>query len=129
MNADAARGGPYREIEAAVDILRLVAHPLRIRILLHLRQADACVTDLSTALQIPAPNVSHQLRHLRHAHLVRRYRDGSRMNYALAGDRATALVDDVLRFCRHRGRTAAAATNQDRVRTGDRAPSRRDGSS
>ncbi|KAB1915630.1 helix-turn-helix transcriptional regulator [Micromonospora sp. AMSO31t] len=111
-DVDPTDSGPH--IDSAVDTLRLIAHPLRIRILLHLRKADACVTDLSAALRIPPPHVSHQLRHLRHAHLVRRYRDGSRMNYALAGDLAASLVDDVLRYCRHHfDRTPRPAADPD----------------
>ncbi|MEU3458243.1 metalloregulator ArsR/SmtB family transcription factor [Micromonospora sp. NPDC006766] len=85
------------EIDAAVDVLRLIAHPVRIRILLVLTETDACVTDLSARLNRPVSYLSHQLRHLRHARLVRRYRDGNRMNYALATTPAAGLILEALR--------------------------------
>ncbi len=85
------------DIEAAIDVLRLIAHPVRIRILLALTETDACVTELSATLNRPASHLSHQLRHLRHARLVRRYRDGNRMNYALATTPAAGVALAVLR--------------------------------
>ncbi|WP_200216376.1 ArsR/SmtB family transcription factor [Micromonospora coerulea] len=85
--------------EEISQLLRTIAHPARIRILQQLTRADACVTELSNALQLPAPHVSHQLRHLRHARLVRRYRAHGRMQYALTGVPAVSLVLDVLKHC------------------------------
>ncbi|MFD2768066.1 ArsR/SmtB family transcription factor [Micromonospora eburnea] len=87
-------------IEEISELLRTIAHPARIRILQQLTRADACVTELSGALQLPAPHVSHQLRHLRHARLVRRYRKQGRMHYALTTVPAVSLVLAVLKHCR-----------------------------
>ncbi|MBO4161333.1 ArsR/SmtB family transcription factor [Micromonospora antibiotica] len=86
-------------IEEVSDLLRTIAHPTRLRILRHLIEGDACVTELSTTLDVPMPYVSHQLRLLRNAHLVRRYRGSGRMYYGLTGIPAVALVLEVLRFC------------------------------
>ncbi|PWU51478.1 hypothetical protein DLE60_24685 [Micromonospora globispora] len=61
-----------RGIDNGFEILRAIAHPVRIPILLHVSKSDRCVTELSAALAIPAPRGSHQLRHLRHARLVHR---------------------------------------------------------
>ncbi|MFU8849533.1 ArsR/SmtB family transcription factor [Micromonospora sp. SL1-18] len=86
-------------IEEISELLRTIAHPARIRILQQLTRADACVTELSGLLQLPAPHVSHQLRHLRHARLVRRYRQQGRMHYTLTSVPAISLVLDVLKYC------------------------------
>ena len=86
-------------IEEISELLRTIAHPARIRILRQLTRADACVTELSGSLQLPASHVSHQLRHLRHAGLVRRYRNRGRTNYTLTGVPAISLVLDVLTYC------------------------------
>jgi ArsR family transcriptional regulator len=98
-------------IEEISEILRTIAHPARIRILLQLTRADACVTELSGALQLPAPHVSHQLRHLRHARLVRRYRVQGRMHYALTGVPAISFVLNVLAYC-------TSVLGDDRARSG-----------
>ncbi|MEW2441230.1 ArsR/SmtB family transcription factor [Micromonospora marina] len=87
-------------IEEIGDLLRTIAHPTRLRILQCLRDGDACVTELSATLGVPMPYVSHQLRLLRNAHLVRRYRGSGRMYYGLTGVPAAALVLEILRFCR-----------------------------
>ncbi|MEU1812654.1 ArsR/SmtB family transcription factor [Micromonospora aurantiaca (nom. illeg.)] len=86
-------------VEEISDLLRTIAHPTRLRILRHLMDGDACVTELSGALEVPMPYVSHQLRLLRNAHLVRRYRGSGRMYYALTGIPAVTLVLEILRFC------------------------------
>ncbi|MFC0098956.1 ArsR/SmtB family transcription factor [Micromonospora marina] len=86
-------------VEEISDLLRTIAHPTRLRILQCLRDGDACVTELSAMLDVPMPYVSHQLRLLRNAHLVRRYRGGGRMYYALTGMPAVTVVLEILRFC------------------------------
>jgi ArsR family transcriptional regulator len=86
-------------VEEVSDLLRTIAHPTRLRILSQLTEGDACVTELSATLEVPMPHVSHQLRLLRNAHLVHRYRGGGRMYYGLTGIPAVALVLEVLKFC------------------------------
>ncbi|MBU8861537.1 MULTISPECIES: metalloregulator ArsR/SmtB family transcription factor [unclassified Micromonospora] len=86
-------------VEEISELLRTIAHPTRLRILRHLMEGDACVTELSAKLDVPMPYVSHQLRLLRNAHLVRRYRGGGRMYYGLTSVPGVALVLEVLRFC------------------------------
>jgi ArsR family transcriptional regulator len=53
-----------------VELLRIVAEPVRWRILQLLAREELCVCHLVDELALPQPLVSHHLRTLRHAHLV-----------------------------------------------------------
>ena len=57
--------------------------PIRLRILCELLVSRRSVTELWTALRLPQPTVSHHLRLLRDAGLVRRRRAGRTAFYAL----------------------------------------------
>lgn len=93
MTADPA------SIDEISEILRTIAHPTRIRILQQLTRADACVTELSGALQLPTPtcvpSASAPAPRPPHAPLPR---PGSNA-YALTGVPAVSLVLDVLKHC------------------------------
>ena len=59
-----------RRAEHIADVLRAVAHPLRIRIVAVLCAGEETVGDLSARLDAPQPIVSQQLRILRTQRLV-----------------------------------------------------------
>lgn len=69
----------------AVDTLRLLADPVRARIISALDAAgELCVGDLALALDVTDSSVSHALRLLRTAGVVRNRRDGRVIWYRLA---------------------------------------------
>lgn len=65
-------------------ILKAAGEPTRLRILNLLRQGSICVCDLQAVLALPQPTVSRHLAALRHAGLVRDFREGTRVLYSLA---------------------------------------------
>lgn len=72
----------------AAALLKAVADPYRLRILATLAGAsdEVCVCDFTEALPLNQPTVSHHLRVLRDARLVRSERRGTWVYYRIAPD-------------------------------------------
>jgi len=79
--------------EHLVEIVKAIAHPLRLRICSALCEGDACVNDLAKLLGARQATVSQQLRVMRMAGLVAAVRDGDGGRYTLAEPRLRALMD------------------------------------
>ncbi|MBY8854618.1 ArsR family transcriptional regulator, partial [Saccharothrix sp. MB29] len=56
---------PARTLSAAGELLRALAAPVRIAIVLQLREADRCVHELVEALGVAQPLISQHLRVLK----------------------------------------------------------------
>ena len=74
------------------QLLRTLAHPVRLRILGILAREEACVCHLETLLRRPQPYVSKQLAVLRDAGLVFDRRDGTLIYYRVADDHLAAWL-------------------------------------
>jgi DNA-binding transcriptional ArsR family regulator len=80
---------------AIADVARqfgLMADPTRLRMLTALDAGELCVNDLSAATAINRSTVSHQLKVLRDARLVRSRRVGKLVYYALDDDHIVSLM-------------------------------------
>ena len=66
------------------ELFKVFGDSTRIKILYVLFQGEKCVTDICDAIQMGQSAVSHQLRILKQAKLVRARRQGKLMVYALA---------------------------------------------
>jgi len=77
------------------ELLKAVAHPVRLAILAEMLHGPKCVTHIRELLAVRQPNVSQHLTTLRHSGLVAFYRDGSRRCYFLA---RPALVEALFEF-------------------------------
>ncbi len=69
--------------EKRVELLKVVAHPVRIRILEDLLQGVKCVSDFEETLDISQPNVSQHLKLLRSHDIVDYFVDGRLKCYFL----------------------------------------------
>ncbi len=85
-----------RTLTAAGDLLRALAAPVRIAIVLRLREAPCCVHDLVDALALPQPLVSQHLRVLKEAGVVHGERRGREVVYALVDDHLAHIVLDAV---------------------------------
>src|ERR1051325_8918256 len=75
---------PARDVlDTAGDLLRALAAPVRIAIVLQLRESARCVHDLVDALAVPQPLVSQHLRILKSAGVVAGERSGREVMYRL----------------------------------------------
>ena len=84
------------QVATAVDTLKLLADPTRIRILWALLHGEHSVGPLAEHVGAPAPSVSQHLAKLRLAHLVHTRRDGNRIYYLADDDHLRRLVEESL---------------------------------
>jgi ArsR family transcriptional regulator len=71
------------DLLSRVEVLKIVAHPVRIAILEELSKGVKCVSDFEEFLEISQPNVSQHLSALRHAGLIDFFIDGRLRCYFL----------------------------------------------
>ncbi len=84
-------------LKEAVLLLKALADPTRMRLLLALRAAgELCVCDLALLAGVSVSAVSHQLRLLRQARLVAFRREGKQVYYRLADEHVERLLDGAL---------------------------------
>ena len=88
---------PPREIlDAAGELLRALAAPVRIAIVLQLRESQRCVHELVDALGVPQPLVSQHLKILKAAGVVTGERSGREVLYRLADHHLSHIVIDAV---------------------------------
>ena len=75
------------------ELLKAIAHPIRLRILNELRKGTRCVTDMEEILAVTQVNISQHLTVLRNARLVDFAQDGALRCYDLSRPR---LVEGVI---------------------------------
>jgi DNA-binding transcriptional ArsR family regulator len=78
------------------EVLRVMAHPVRLRILDILQRDSECVCHLSAALDKTQPYVSQQLAVLRNAGLVVDDKQGTNSFYRLANEGVSRQVSAIL---------------------------------
>lgn len=86
----------YVAYEAAGDLLRALASPLRIALVTELAAGPRCVHELVDALGAPQPLVSQHLRVLRSAGLVSGQRRGREIAYSLIDEHIAHIVADAV---------------------------------
>lgn len=83
-------------LTAAGDLLRALAAPVRIAIVMHLRHSPRCVHELVDALEVTQPLISQHLRVLKAAGVVRGDRRGREVVYRLVDDHLAHIVVDAV---------------------------------
>lgn len=82
--------------DGLAEIFSLLGDRTRLRILHALSLGELCVCDLAAVLSVSASAVSHQLRLLRTAKLVRARKEGKNVFYALDDDHVHSLISQGL---------------------------------
>jgi ArsR family transcriptional regulator len=70
-------------VENKIEVLKIIAHPVRIKILEELMEGVKCVSDFEEFLEISQPNVSQHLSLLRRYRIIDYYVDGRLRCYFL----------------------------------------------
>lgn len=83
-------------IDAAAELFRALAAPVRVAVLLELTDGERCVHDLVASLGVSQPLVSQHLRVLRAADLVTTTRRGREIAYALRDEHVAHIVRDAV---------------------------------
>lgn len=88
---------PNEETTARIsDVFKVFADNTRIRILWTLFDRELCVYDISNELKMTQSAISHQLRTLKQARLVKARRDGKNTFYSLDDDHVKRIIEQVL---------------------------------
>jgi len=85
-----------RLLLGAAEIFKMLADPNRLRLLLALDSEELCVCDLAELVGTSASAVSHQLRLLRAARLVKYRRKGKMVYYRLDDEHVGRLLREGL---------------------------------
>jgi DNA-binding transcriptional ArsR family regulator len=80
------------QLRHLADNFKLMGDPNRLKLLMALRGGEMCVCDLAAFIGVTESAVSHQLRRLRDARLVRTRREGQILFYQLADDCVAELM-------------------------------------
>ncbi len=83
-------------LDAASDLLRALAAPARLSIVMLLAAAPRCVHQLVDELHLNQPQVSQHLRILRDLGLVEGRRRGREVEYALVDDHVAHIATDAI---------------------------------
>jgi ArsR family transcriptional regulator, lead/cadmium/zinc/bismuth-responsive transcriptional repressor len=92
---------PDAALAELAALFKALADQTRVRILAALARGELCVCDLADLLDMSQSAISHQLRILRGAKLVRFRRDGKNVFYSLDDAHVLALFDQGLEHVRH----------------------------
>jgi DNA-binding transcriptional ArsR family regulator len=84
-------------VQSVAEVFKLLGDPTRVRLLDVLTHGERCVCDLATLVGLTESAVSHQLRLLRAARLVRVRRAGRLAFYALDDHHVIGLLHDTRR--------------------------------
>lgn len=89
-----ADGGMPNDFElfALADFYKIFGDSTRIRILFVLYETELCVCDIAELLGMTVSAISHQLRALKQARLVKYRRAGKTVYYSLADDHVHAIL-------------------------------------
>ena len=84
---------PLKQLESAGPVLKIAAHPIRLRIIDFLQHGEACVGDISKASETPQAITSQHLATLRQNGILVSRRDGHHVFYRLVRLEFIHLLD------------------------------------
>lgn len=91
MNCD------YKELEEIAEILKALAHPVRLCIARGLLEKGECnVTHMQTRLEMPQSTVSQHVQKLKSAGVIIGERTGLEINYRIKDEKVKKLVSAIL---------------------------------
>ena len=81
------------EVEALSGVFKVLGDPTRINILWALKDREMCVCDLAAALEMTKSAISHQLKTLKDASVVKSRREGKNIFYSLDDSHVTDILN------------------------------------
>lgn len=86
----------FEECKMVAEVFKQVSDGTRLRILWLLCHCEECVSNISAAMEMSDPAVSHHLKVLRNAGLIVSRRDGKEIYYKLAD---TLVAEHIHQIC------------------------------
>jgi ArsR family transcriptional regulator len=78
------------------ELFKVFSDSTRVRILCVLMQSDLTVSEITKSLSMTQSAISHQLRMLKQARLVKFRRDGKNLIYSLADEHVSTIFNQTL---------------------------------
>lgn len=79
-------------LEKAAEVLKAVAHPVRLKIIVSLQSGERTVSDLYQTLGTAQAYMSQQLSLMKSKGVVRARRDGNQVYYALTNPKVLQII-------------------------------------
>lgn len=89
------------EAQLAAETFKLLGDTTRLKILHVLSKRELCVCDIAAVVQMGQSAISHQLRLLRNARLVKYRKDGKMVWYSLDDEHINSLLQQGIAHIRH----------------------------
>ena len=83
----------------AADVLRAVAHPIRLRVIELLEEGELCVGAISAALDEKQAITSQQLTIMKDKGILTSRREGTKVFYRLENENVTQVLSCVYNHC------------------------------
>lgn len=84
------------QVEGLEELFKVLGNSTRVKILSALFHSEMCVCDISALLNMTVSSVSHQLKVLRQARLVKTRRDGKVVFYSLDDSHINSIFEQAL---------------------------------
>jgi len=98
----------YQEVEQLAELLKSIAHPIRLKILCLLQESEMTVGDIRNEVQTTNANVSQHLGILRSHGIIDYRKDANFIYNRISDGRVTELIKSMRGlFCPHDGGPAA----------------------
>jgi len=82
-----------RRFRSECELLKVLSHPARLRVVDLLRDGEMCVGDILDAMEIGQSALSQHLALMRHTGVLATHRDGVRVNYYIRSPLALRVVN------------------------------------
>lgn len=89
------------EAQSIAETFKILGDPTRVKILHALSKRELCVCDISAVIDIGPSAVSHQLRLLRGARLVKHRKQGKMVWYSLDDEHIALLLGQGIEHIKH----------------------------
>lgn len=83
------------------DIFKVFSDNTRLKIIFALFKSELSVNDIAAALEMSQSSISHQLRTLKNAKLVKTHRQGKQVIYALDDNHVRLIIDQAIAHILH----------------------------
>ena len=101
MHGAPAKKLTENEASRLADFFKALGDPTRIKLLYLLVQREHCVIEIAESLGTSVSAISHQLRLLREARLVKRRREGKHFFYSLDDEHVQRLLQQGIEHISH----------------------------
>ena len=85
-----------KDLEKMTEILKAIAHPIRLQIVNILVRGECQVKELVNTLGERESNISQQLRKLKFANILKSRKDVNKVYYSLANDSIKKIIASII---------------------------------